>query len=219
MCASERPSCVAGKATAPALSPYVSQSPWRGRIEHDRPGSSDSAPLRKPPRISDAAYHFPRVRPAALCSELDDPGRPGPPHGKRRRHAEALSDPSAPLVFPWNFSRFSAPDANSCAGCHNVPIMGGAGDIVANVFVLGQRFDSRSFRRDRDARRPRRAREFRESARLRQLPRHARHVRGRLVAASGSRDPGRPSEDRKSDPARPDRRSGLEGDRFRKAIP
>jgi len=29
-----------------------------------------------------------------------------------------------------------------CAGCHNVPIPGGAGDIVANVFVLGQRFDS-----------------------------------------------------------------------------
>jgi len=53
-----------------------------------------------------------------------------------------LSDPSSPLVFPRNFNRFSAPDANSCAGCHNVPIAGGAGDIVANVFVLGQRFDS-----------------------------------------------------------------------------
>jgi hypothetical protein len=53
-----------------------------------------------------------------------------------------LSDPSSPLVFPRNFNRLSAPDANSCAGCHNVPIPGGAGDIVANVFVLGQRFDS-----------------------------------------------------------------------------
>jgi hypothetical protein len=48
----------------------------------------------------------------------------------------------SPLVFPRNFNRFSAPDANSCAGCHNIPITGGAGDIVANVFVLGQRFDS-----------------------------------------------------------------------------
>ena len=54
----------------------------------------------------------------------------------------ALSDLSSPLVFPRNFNRLSAPDANSCAGCHNVPIPGGAGDIVANVFVLGQRFDS-----------------------------------------------------------------------------
>jgi hypothetical protein len=54
----------------------------------------------------------------------------------------ALSDPASPLVFPRNFNRFSAPDANSCAGCHNAPITGGAGDIVGNVFVLGQRFDS-----------------------------------------------------------------------------
>jgi hypothetical protein len=54
-----------------------------------------------------------------------------------------LSDPNAPLTFPRNFNRVSAPDANSCAGCHNTPfgITGGGGDIAANVFVLGQRFD------------------------------------------------------------------------------
>ncbi len=54
-----------------------------------------------------------------------------------------LSDPSQALVFPRNFNRISAPDANSCSGCHNLPfgISGGGGDIVANVFVLGQRFD------------------------------------------------------------------------------
>jgi hypothetical protein len=58
-----------------------------------------------------------------------------------------VTDPSDPLVFPRNFNRLSAPDANSCAGCHNVPfgIAGGGGDIVANVFVLGQRFDSATF--------------------------------------------------------------------------
>src|SRR5713226_7383336 len=58
-----------------------------------------------------------------------------------------LTDPSDPLVFPRNFNRLSAPDANSCAGCHNVPfgIAGGGGDIVANVFVLGQRFDFATF--------------------------------------------------------------------------
>jgi len=56
-----------------------------------------------------------------------------------------LSDPSSPLVFPRNFNRVSAPDANSCAGCHNQPGPGGAGDIVANVFVLGQRFDFATF--------------------------------------------------------------------------
>lgn len=58
-----------------------------------------------------------------------------------------LSDPARPLVFPRNFNRISAPDANSCAGCHNAPFgtPGGGGDIVANVFVLGQRFDFATF--------------------------------------------------------------------------
>jgi len=58
-----------------------------------------------------------------------------------------LSDTSRPLVFPRNFNRLSGPDANSCAGCHNAPygIPGGNGDIVANVFVLGQRFDFVTF--------------------------------------------------------------------------
>jgi cytochrome c peroxidase len=60
-----------------------------------------------------------------------------------------LKDPSSPLLFPRNFNRISAPDANSCAGCHNQPfgIPGGGGDIVANVFVLGQRFDFATFDR------------------------------------------------------------------------
>ncbi len=31
--------------------------------------------------------------------------------------------------------RTAGPDANSCAGCHNQPTIGGAGDFVANVFV------------------------------------------------------------------------------------
>jgi hypothetical protein len=56
-----------------------------------------------------------------------------------------LSDPKSPLVFPRNFNRISGPDANSCAGCHNNPLPGGCGDIVANVFVTGQRFDFASF--------------------------------------------------------------------------
>ena len=66
----------------------------------------------------------------------------GRPFAKGVGAPMGLSDPTSPLVFPRNFNRLSAPDANSCAGCHNVPIAGGAGDIVANVFVLGQRFDS-----------------------------------------------------------------------------
>jgi Di-haem oxidoreductase, putative peroxidase len=58
-----------------------------------------------------------------------------------------LSDLSDPLVFPRNFNRISAPDSNGCSGCHNAPmgIPGGGGDIVGNVFVLGQRFDFATF--------------------------------------------------------------------------
>jgi cytochrome c peroxidase len=58
-----------------------------------------------------------------------------------------LSDPSRPLTGARGFNRVSAPDANSCAGCHNAPygISGGGGDFVTNVFVLGQRFDFATF--------------------------------------------------------------------------
>jgi hypothetical protein len=58
-----------------------------------------------------------------------------------------LSDPNSPLVFPRNFNRISGPDTNSCSGCHNKPSIGGGGDIVGNVFVLGQRFDFATFDR------------------------------------------------------------------------
>ena len=58
-----------------------------------------------------------------------------------------LADPSRPLSGTRAFNRISAPDANSCTGCHNAPysISGGGGDIVTNVFVLGQRFDFMTF--------------------------------------------------------------------------
>ena len=58
-----------------------------------------------------------------------------------------ISDPSRPLKGVRGFNRVSAPDANSCAGCHNAPygISGGGGDFVTNVFVLGQRFDFATF--------------------------------------------------------------------------
>jgi len=57
----------------------------------------------------------------------------------------ALTDPATPLLFPRSFNRISGPDANSCAGCHASPRPGGGGDIVTNVFVLGQRFDFATF--------------------------------------------------------------------------
>src|SRR5258708_6403514 len=56
-----------------------------------------------------------------------------------------VSDLSSPLVFPRNFNRVSAPDMNSCSGCHNKPVVGGGGEFGTLVFVLGQRFDFSTF--------------------------------------------------------------------------
>tara|TARA_Y100000590_G_scaffold458615_1_gene613702 strand:- start:2390 stop:4105 length:1716 start_codon:yes stop_codon:yes gene_type:complete len=41
----------------------------------------------------------------------------------------------SPRVMPDNFNRISGPDANACVACHNVPVVGGGGDNVTNVFV------------------------------------------------------------------------------------
>jgi hypothetical protein len=78
----------------------------------------------------------------ANWTEQDGGGRP-----MSKGTGRPLSDPSAPLRGSRAFNRISAPDANSCAGCHNEPygISGGGGDFVTNVFVLGQRFDFATF--------------------------------------------------------------------------
>ncbi|MDL1891249.1 thiol oxidoreductase, partial [Nitrospirales bacterium NOB] len=75
---------------------------------------------------------------AANWTEQEGGGRP-----LAKGTGRHLSDPSVPLVGPRGFNRISAPDANSCGGCHNAPygITGGGGDFVTNVFVLAQRFD------------------------------------------------------------------------------
>jgi mono/diheme cytochrome c family protein len=67
---------------------------------------------------------------AARFNRLDGQGRPGSTGSGAPR---GLGQPA--------FIRTSAPDANSCAGCHNQPAVGGAGDFVANVFVLAQTLD------------------------------------------------------------------------------
>jgi hypothetical protein len=58
-----------------------------------------------------------------------------------------LADSLQPLSGARVVNRISGPDANSCASCHNAPysIIGGGGDYVSGVFVLGQRFDSVTF--------------------------------------------------------------------------
>ena len=66
----------------------------------------------------------------ASFNTLDGAGRPS---------STGTGDSRESRDSPENFNRISGPDANSCAGCHNMPGVGGGGDNVANVFVLGQR--------------------------------------------------------------------------------
>jgi hypothetical protein len=63
-------------------------------------------------------------------NECDGAGRPGTNGGIMERTPDPLEGP--------RFTRVSAPEADSCAGCHAQPQAGGAGDFVANVFVLAQ---------------------------------------------------------------------------------
>lgn len=67
---------------------------------------------------------------AAVLNRCDGQGRPATTGAGAKRF------PDQPA-----FMRTSAPDAISCAGCHNQPRVGGAGDFVANVFVLAQAED------------------------------------------------------------------------------
>ncbi|MBV8360900.1 MAG: hypothetical protein JO189_23635, partial [Deltaproteobacteria bacterium] len=63
-------------------------------------------------------------------NQCDGAGRPGTNGSIAARRPDPLEGP--------RFTRVSAPEADSCAGCHAQPQAGGAGDFVANVFVLAQ---------------------------------------------------------------------------------
>jgi hypothetical protein len=103
--------------------------------EHLQDGDEFKLPVRKLIKLGAALF-------SAIWTAEEGGGRP-----LTKGTGAPLADPAHPLVFPQNFNRVSAPDANSCAGCHNAPfgIPGGGGDIVGNVFVLGQRFDFATF--------------------------------------------------------------------------
>ena len=65
--------------------------------------------------------------------------------GAGRPETTGTGDPRERRDMPQNFNRISGPDASSCSGCHSLPRPGGGGDIVANVFVLGQRLPFANF--------------------------------------------------------------------------
>jgi len=70
----------------------------------------------------------------AKFNACDGQGRPATTGGGDKR----VADEPAKL-------RTSAPDSDACGGCHAQPEPGGAGDFVANVFVLAQTLDPVTF--------------------------------------------------------------------------
>jgi len=64
-----------------------------------------------------------------------------------RHTGRRLTTVDQPLTGRRAFNRVSGPDANSCAGCHNTPAIGGSGDFVTNAFIMAERFDFVTFDR------------------------------------------------------------------------
>lgn len=79
---------------------------------------------------------------ATKFNTCDGRGRPETTGGGDKRAIPTFDDEGravgANIVAK---TRSSAPDADACAGCHAQPEPGGAGDFVANVFVLAQTLD------------------------------------------------------------------------------
>lgn len=129
------------------LTIVVASASLSGRQQSPAIGSEKAVPLHLsggkeiqiPPRelIDFGARLF-----SANWTEEDGAGRPlSTGTGKR------LTDPTQRLDRLRTFNRVSGPDANSCAGCHNLPRTGGGGDFVTNVFQMAQRFDFVTFDR------------------------------------------------------------------------
>lgn len=102
-------------------------------------------------RLEEGEEHTVHLRELLLRGQLAFEAQWTPSEGGGRPHTTGtgapLADAADPLVFPRNFNRVSAQDANSCAGCHNAPfgLAGGGGDFVTGVFVAAQRFDFATF--------------------------------------------------------------------------
>ena len=95
-----------------ALPEAVQSSDYTGRLEHDK--------LMELIAAGDHLFN-------ARFTTLDGVGRP---------MATQSIIPTKSRRAPRNrFSRTAGLDANACASCHNVPLIGGAGDFTANVFV------------------------------------------------------------------------------------
>jgi hypothetical protein len=102
---------------------------WGGSDNWDPPAinyrpSHDAA--ARDERLADALVESGKQLFRTKFNVVDGAGRPG---------ATGDSKPTVRAPISESFTRVAGPDANSCAGCHNEPSVGGSGDFAANVFV------------------------------------------------------------------------------------
>lgn len=115
-------------------SAVISDAPWTEKAVPALPDLVTSGTLSK--AELDAMIAYGEVLFAARFTSLDGVGRP---------MATQAIIPTKRKRAPRNeFSRTAGLDANSCASCHHTPVMGGAGDFAANVFV-SEGFDNADF--------------------------------------------------------------------------
>lgn len=86
--------------------------------DHDKIGSNDYSVERA---IADGRKLF-----KTKFNFFDGVGRP---------ESTGDSKPTPRTPVTEGFQRIAGPDANSCAGCHNEPRIGGSGEFVTNAFV------------------------------------------------------------------------------------
>ncbi|MAJ43297.1 MAG: hypothetical protein CMF96_00945, partial [Candidatus Marinimicrobia bacterium] len=94
--------------------------------------------------IEDVVIHGKELFTARFNS-LDGFGRPLSAGDRTRRKNKK--------IFPENFNRISGPESQACSDCHNMPIVGGGGSNVTNVFSSAEKspfldFDTESLDSD-----------------------------------------------------------------------
>lgn len=113
-----------------AAEPWEERTPELGRAGREVSGRLDAARLKALTDIGEKLF-------SARFTILDGAGRPEATQAivpTRRKHPPAIGE----------FSRTAGMDANACSSCHNLPVVGGAGDFTANVFV-SEGFESADF--------------------------------------------------------------------------
>ena len=126
---------VVAVALASLSSPALGQEPWSERAVIDHVEQARLAgPLERPTLLELIARGEALF--VARFTALDGAGRP--------MATQAIVPTKRKRPAPAAFQRLAGPDANACAGCHNQPVVGGAGDIVANAFV-SEGFDNADF--------------------------------------------------------------------------